>query len=120
MTTNQERALALLNDLAERGDDDAVSTLDAVHTLADAGLLAPDLPDPVYEGSTTRHVPGEHEWVTDTYKGEVMLEVDIEEAGNFGPLTVGKTWFMQRDEARALAHSLLAAAGHAEQEPING
>lgn len=46
MTTNQERALALLNDLAERADDDAVSTLDAVHELAAAGLLAPDHPEP--------------------------------------------------------------------------
>ena len=44
MTTNQERALALLNALAERGNDDAVSTLDAVHELAATGLLAPDLP----------------------------------------------------------------------------
>ena len=44
MTTTRDKALALLNDLAERGDDDAVSTLDAVHELAAAGLLAPDRP----------------------------------------------------------------------------
>lgn len=45
MTTNRDRALTLLNDLAERMDDDAVSTLEAVEELHDAGLLMPDIPD---------------------------------------------------------------------------
>ena len=115
---NIERAIEAIEDVHDPhfGPIDAPSL---VYALSDAGLLMPGLPEPAYEGSTTWHVPGEHEWVTDTYKGAVMLEVDIEEAGNFGPSTVGKTWFMQRDEARALAMAILAAANHAEQEQSN-
>lgn len=117
MTTNTERVAAEIRRV------DGNHTLGAgalAEALADAGLIMPDLPAPAYEGSTTWCVPGEHEWQTDTYKGEVMLEVDVEEAGNFCPSTVTKTWFMQRDEARALAMALLAAADYAERGQGNG
>lgn len=87
-----------------------------VNKLLDEDLLKPDLPEPAYEGSTIWYVPGKNEWSTDTYKDQVMLEVDIEEPGNFGPSTVTKTWSMDRDEARALILALLAALSHAEQE----
>ena len=56
MTTNQARALRLLNDLAE--NQDGAGVFDAVAALADAGLIAPDLPRMVW--------PDEHHPATDT------------------------------------------------------
>lgn len=49
MTTNIDRALRLLNDLAENQDGGA-GVFDAVTALADAGLLMPDLPADHAEG----------------------------------------------------------------------
>lgn len=52
MTTNQDRALRLLNDLAEN-QDDGVGVFDAVTALADEGLITRDeverLPSWVYD-----------------------------------------------------------------------
>ena len=121
MTTNQERALALLNDLAERGDDDAVSTLDAVHELAAAGLLAPepsiDVPRPE---DVSDPQPGEA-WLVN-YKG-----THYEAVYWYSPLYAHWAFVENRDRGlktvespEATPVSRLAAAGHAEQEPING
>lgn len=118
MTTNAERAADLIYSHMSSWDDESQAA-NASQALAEADLLKPDLPAPAYEGSTTWYVPGENEWSTDTYKGQVMLEVDIEEPGNFGPSTVSKVWFMDRDEARALIMALLAALSHVEKEQGN-
>lgn len=102
MTTNQERALALL---AERGDDDAVSTLDAVHTLADAGLLAPDHPEPrmiLSDGSPL--------WV-----GHANTSIGVDDG-----LVYIDGAFLTPDQAKEEAAMILAAANHAEQEQDNG
>lgn len=115
MTTNAERVAEIIYSHMSSWDDEA-QAVNATQDLAEADLLKPDLPAPAYEGSTTWYVPGKNEWSTDTYKDQVMLEVDIEEPGNFGPSTVTKTWFMPRDEARALIMALLAALSHVEQE----
>ncbi|WP_293954945.1 hypothetical protein [uncultured Corynebacterium sp.] len=122
MTTNAQKAQLIVGGVIDRLTTDKSGVPVATRitqALADAGLLMPDMQEPAYEGSTTWYVPGEHEWATDTYKGKVMLEVDIEEADNFGTSTVTKTWFMQRDEARTLAMAILAASNYAEQEQSN-
>lgn len=120
MARNVERAAeviyrALSGKYGDFNHHDLVS-----QALAEAGLLMPDLPEPAYEGSTTWYVPGKNEWSTDTYKGQVLLEVDVEEAGDFGPSTITKMWVMDQDEARALIGALLAATNHAEQEQESG
>ncbi|MDD2326287.1 MAG: hypothetical protein PHW63_09860 [Alphaproteobacteria bacterium] len=71
MTTNQDRALRLLNDLAEN-QDDGVGVFDAVTALADAGLLTPDLPEPNHadeDGTLEWNIPDPEQ----PYQGIVRL-----------------------------------------------
>lgn len=118
MTSNAERVAEIICSHMSSWDDES-QAVNAAQDLADAGLLKPDLPEPAYEGSTVWYVPGKNKWSTDTHKDQVMLEVDIEEPGVFGTSEVTKSWFMDRDEARALIGALLAALSHVEKEQSN-
>lgn len=73
------------------------------NALADAGLLAPDLPEPSAgsDGALLWH--NETVWIEDD---EVAVYTDIPES--FG--------WMTPKEARTLAHALLAAANYEEEE----
>lgn len=113
MTSNLEKAAEIVYNYGQTTFEKSLFTARA---LSAEGVIAPDLPEPTWEHSTTWNVPGEYEWQTDTYKGEVMLEVDVEEPGHFAPLTTSKLWVMKRDEARALALALLAAVARAQKE----
>lgn len=109
MTTKKEpssrdRALSLLNDLAERMDDDAVSTLEAVEELHAAGLITPELRLPDRDGRwwpTAASIGS----VRVTPAGEVALH-----SGNFRDMNL----YLTPDKARDLANILNAAADHAE------
>ena len=110
MTTKKEpssrdRALSLLNDLAERMDDDAVSTLEAVEELHDAGLLAPDLPEPIINPDD-----GNPEWHADEY----TVDVDRGMVSLWTP--DGAHWEQTPNQAHNLVIALLAAADAAEKE----
>lgn len=103
MTTNQDRALRLLNDLAE--NQDGAGVFDAVTALADAGLLAPDLPHADRDGRwwpTAASIGS----VRVTPAGEVALH-----SGNFRDMNL----YLTPDKARDLADILNAAADHAEE-----
>ncbi len=76
---------------------------DIAHTLHQAGLLVEDLPEPKHAAD------GAMVWSD----GEVWIEDD--EVAVYTDLPKSTSW-MTPNEARNLAHALLAAANHAEEE----
>ena len=80
--------------------------------LADAGLLAPDLPEPtVYKDGA------EVEW--DTPRGYVNVEngvIEVAYRHHAAPTIAANTLIVNdRDAARAIGHALLAAANYKEE-----
>ena len=102
--TNIDRAAYII--AAAVGDD--MLTHAAAKALADAGLLAPELP-----GESWPQV-----WevggflVTAIENGGETIEL----AEHEGDGTIGYGWGMNRHLARKLAHALLAAANYSEEE----
>lgn len=107
MTSNREKATEIIepwiDDRHGRPEDNAESAVDA---LADAGVLAPDLPAPNRQGrwNVTAASFGS---VTTSPAGEVVLE-----AGNFRDMPL----YLSPDKARNLARTLQAAADYAQKE----
>ena len=102
MTSNIDRAADAINAWAKEGNElnpHVGSPYDIARRLADAGLLATDLPEPTRVGPDFTH------W------GPVALERDT------GAIAIGVSgpYTQDPDEARAWAE-YLAAAAHAEQE----
>lgn len=110
MTTNQARAAALLDRLhaadqmAMEGAIGYFNATAAAVALADAGLLAPDLPEPT-----------KRKWGA---QWPVAAHVVVTRIG--GPVTIMRTKYgrdgMTPDEAEALAAAILAAAHHARKD----
>ncbi|MFW9223598.1 hypothetical protein [Corynebacterium striatum] len=110
--TNIDKAADLLYQRSKEllgVDSDAAHRACKEHAqaLADAGLLAPELPD--------------ESW-PQVWEVEGFLVAAIEDGGetielaeNEGDGNVGYGWFMDRRLARNLAYALLAAANHAEE-----
>lgn len=97
--SKQDRAAKAIKFAAARGyTPEQIATL-----LNELNLLAPDLPEPSAgsDGALLWH--NETVWIEDD---EVAVYTDIPES--FG--------WMTPKEARTLAHALLAAANHAEEE----
>ena len=92
MTTNFDRAAEVIHDTVQEWPQDDVAGV-AARRLADAGLLAPDLPE---------------------FDDQDLVGVD-----DFGHIfvryAVDDQW-LALDDARALADALYAAANHAEKE----
>ena len=113
--TNIDKAADLLHQRSNEllgVDSDAAHRACQEHAqaLADAGLLAPELP-----GESWPQV-----WEVDGF-----LVTAIEDGGatiglaeNEGDGNMGYGWFMDRHLARKLALALLAAANHAQEEPM--
>lgn len=76
--------------------------------LEEAGLLAPELPDESWP----------QVWEVNGFLVTAIEDggETIELAENEGNGNVGYGWFMDRHLARQLAHALLAAANHQEEE----
>jgi len=105
---NIDRALAVL-EAARRPGEIRIHPHDAVEALAKAGLIMPDLPEPSYtvtecEEEYSVWEPGSGYSIEKEAPGEVTVSYYGEPAE---PLTP--------QEARELAHALLAAANHAEE-----
>ena len=122
--SNQERAAELIWGYLEcqpscdtAGQDERQRCNDCMETaqncaadLADAGLLAPDLPEPaIYDGLV--------EW--DTPRGYVNVENGVIVAAydhRAAPSVAANTLIVDdRDAARAIGHALLAAANYKEE-----
>ena len=103
--SNRERAAQMIRDLSEVDGE----TLGYAHVhniaqaLANAGLLASDLPEPSHgsEGALLWH--SEEVWVEDD---ENAVYIDLPKS--FGRMTPSQT--------RRLGYALIAAANHAEAE----
>lgn len=103
--TNYDQALAVLEQ-ARRPGKHRIHPHDAVEALADAGLLAPDLPRPDRDGRW---------WPTAASIGNVNINPAGEivlHSGNFRDMTLHLT----PAKARDLANILNAAANHTTQE----
>ena len=101
MSTNFERALDLADHIAEV--DESPSEL--VKQLRDAGLLAPDLPEPTtIENSKPTWELGSYFDDVTIFEGWVLIGVNS---------TIGVT--LDLDEAEALAHAILAAIKHQKE-----
>ncbi|WP_288833706.1 hypothetical protein [uncultured Corynebacterium sp.] len=106
-TTNIDRAADIIYDTLSGQYGDFCIPTDAAEALADAGLIAPDLPEP---DDPSIFVPGGKGWLPGgpdgpsvwTAPGGTVMVQRIE-PGDLTP-----------DEAREVAHALLAAANHAE------
>lgn len=103
--TNYDRALAVLED-ARRPGDLRIHPNDAVEALAEAGLLAPDLPE---ANAPDIFVPDGKGWLLDDENGPVvwtapggLVMVQRVEPGDLTP-----------DEAHFFALTVLAAAQYA-------
>ena len=104
--TNYDQALHVL-EAARRPGDLRIHPNDAVEALAQAGLLAPDLPE---ANDPSIFVPDGKGWLLDDENGPVvwtapggLVMVQRIEPGDLTP-----------EEAREVAHALLAAANYSE------
>ncbi len=105
--TNYDRALAVLED-ARRPGELRIHPQDAVEALAQAGLLAEDLPDPdwgITHGATW-YLPGPIGDIRRMREHIVIFGHDYNEQSFRLVLT--------EDEADVIAHTLLAAANYKE------
>ena len=87
---------------------DTMLTDVAAKALADAGLLMPDLPEPVEKFTT-----GDASW---TLVGKAAVDSWHDDGGPVVALRAGRGRYLTPAEARQLAYILLAAANHAEGE----
>ena len=106
--TNYDQALHVL-EAARRPGDLRIHPNDAVEALADAGLLAPDLPE---ANAPDIFVPDGKGWLLDDENGPVvwtapggLVMVQRVEPGDLTP-----------DEAHLFALTVLAAAQYAKEE----
>lgn len=121
MTNNIDRAFDVIHDTVQEWPQDDVAGV-ATQRLADAGLIAPDLPD-LPEPQTFPN--GEREWSSligfvnlDT-DGTITMaydERDEDDLAAGAEIEPGELVFTRISEARALADALYAAANHAEKE----
>lgn len=103
MSTNFERALDLADRIAEVDE----SPRELVKQLRDAGLLAPDLPEPVIEY-------GDRSWGLWEHFDEVCLyENTVYVCGVPGS---GGSVPLSPDEAERFAHALLAAVKRQKEQ----
>lgn len=105
---NQDRAAEVIRTWQQRHKNVMDSNPDwAAQNLAidlhNAGLLAPDLPEPSSGSDGALLWNNETVWIEDD---EVAIYTDLPKSINW----------MTPNEARNLAHALLAAANHAEEE----
>lgn len=97
-------------------DHPATLITDAAEALADAGLLAPDLPEPVGHLRDT----GEAWWrLADAVGIHVGQVWAYSKHGTIDLALPEKLTELTPEEARGVAHALLAAANHAEKETPN-
>lgn len=104
--SNIDRAAGVIYDTLNGQYGDFRFPMDAAQALADAGLIAPDLPEP----NEANFVPDGKGWLPGGPHGpsvwtapDSRIMVQRIEPGDLTP-----------DEAREVAHALLAAANHAE------
>lgn len=111
MTTNIDRAAGVIHYHHD-------NCLDAANALADAGLLAPDLPEP------QTFPDGEREWYslvgfvnldTDGTITMVYDERDEDDLAAGAEIEPGELVFTRLSEVRVLADALKAAVDHAEE-----
>lgn len=121
MTSNREKAAEVIDRLRAEGKGSYLTALE----LADAGLLAPDLPDPDLDNRDPVHRAEFESWWGEgpvpsvwnqNLPGGFMVQVfpdrpEVQMSEDGEPMEP----FSPRD-ARALALALLAAANHAEEE----
>lgn len=101
MTTNYRRALAT----AVHCDLVDESPRELIKQLRDAGLIAPDLPEPTtIENSKPTWELGSYFDDVTIFEGWVLIGVNS---------TIGVT--LDLDEAEALAHAILAAVKHQKE-----
>lgn len=89
--------------------------------LADAGLLAPDLPEPYVFPSGEREWSSLVGWVnldTDGTVAVVYDERDEDDIAAGAEIDAGELVFTRISEVRFLALALLAAADYAEREEV--
>lgn len=105
--TNKGRAALIAMKENNKQDEEVPAHYRIADALAEAGLLAPELPD--------------ESW-PQVWEVEGFLVAAIEDGGetielaeNEGDGNVGYGWFMDRRLARNLAYALLAAADYAEK-----
>ena len=115
MSTKERAANVIYDTLSGQYGDFRFPT-DAAQAVADAGLLAPDLPEPVRRSIEGYHTA--HPWAEwDTGNNRVIAlkegepEVVIQDVGDPELCII-----MHPGEARDAAHALLAAADEAEAE----
>lgn len=82
--------------------------LHLTHVLANAGLLMPDLPEPVEKFTSS-----DASWML---TGKAAVDSWRDEGGPVVALMAGRGRHLTPAEARQLAYILLAAANHAEEE----
>lgn len=121
MTTNQQKAADLImGGIIFNQSGTMGQAVDAIaQALADAGLLAPDLPEP------HTFPNGEKEWYTldgwvnlDT-DGTITVvydERDEDDIAAGAEIDPGELVFTRLSEAKVLARAFLAATNHAEKE----
>lgn len=112
MTTNIERAAEILEEWTDRSWGLAEDNADAAaQTLADAGLLMPDLPEPNEKGF----------WIPFEENQDEYFEMWVSIPGSL-KVDGSRRWRkrLTPENARSIAFALLAAADHAEQEQGNG
>lgn len=102
--TNFDKAVHVCMSL-DMDDGDVPSPLDYVRALRDAGLLAPDLPEPTVTSANNNPVWRRVPLWTWANSGKIGLVIDLEHHAAFTP-----------DTARQQACVLLAAANYAEKE----
>ena len=107
--TNFDRALAVLDAARRPGEIRSIHPYDAVEALANAGLLAPDLPE---ANATDIFVPDGKGWLLDDENGPVvwtapggLVMVQRVEPGDLTPA-----------EARFFALAVLAAAQYSKEQ----
>lgn len=114
MATNQERAEKAIQELTGTGELGKNAAQAIAQALADAGLLMPDLPGPDGEATALSDdgiVGPMHYWG----RGDVEAMRNPHRAGQGAVTVFGK----QVKDPETLAHWILAAANHAEQEQDN-
>jgi hypothetical protein len=101
--TNKGRAALIAMKENAKQDEEVPAHYRIADALAEAGLLAPDLPEPSAgsDGALLWH--NETVWIEDD---EVAVYTDL-------PKSIG---WMTTNEARNLAHALLAAAEYAKEQ----
>lgn len=115
MTTNKERAEKAIQELTGTGELGKNAAQAIAQSLADAGLLMPDLPAP----RMVDRYPGSVCWkvCTDpTAAARRHIGVRVDHAHRIKLNVVGESL---PTEAREAAYALLAAADYAEQEQGN-